>query len=496
MKTDVHNEKTTAVLVVHGIGAQNESDTLRKLLDGLRRAGCEADDERAPGGCVWCGRHLRFYEVYWADICKGEQARGSFEIMRTLSLAWYPMLNWLRGNYREADIPLSRKLFWVLVMPVVHLLLIATYWGASLLVQVYRGLREGGSRVREKKLALKDQPANAANASVWSRLRELATAPPPENHLDVFLDEFAGDVLSYVSSAGKVVLDTDSRASSRGCGAPKELAQVHERVMDRFHSQLLRACREGCDDIHVLAHSLGTVVAYHALTGLNGHPGAGERREEIVQATSRVRHLHTLGSPLEKIRFFWPGLMPGNPPLGGACPLWDNHVSWFDPVAGMLGRFQGFQPVRNHRLLGGGMLRAHVVYEHSDVFLKSLAESMDVTPSLRPASIGERWKERCLLLGETLLGPLAVLVLLVAGACVALLVVHLIPWLVSLVARLFFEPQQWQPWVDMLARIMMWMFGAAFVLGSFATALTEHRRFWGPEKRGTPGPVSSQPRQS
>ena len=52
---------------------------------------------------------------------------------------------------------------------------------------------------------------------------------------------------------------------------------------------------------------------------------------------------------------------------------WDNFVSFFDPVSGALRSFADWGTIANHRLLGGGFFRGHVVYERSPVFLESPA---------------------------------------------------------------------------------------------------------------------------
>src|SRR5690606_4738654 len=154
---------------------------------------------------------------------------------------------------------------------------------------------------------------------------------------------------------------------------PDALRRIQPAIVARFHEQLLRAQSDGCATIHVVAHSLGTVVMYHALRGLGRAAGNGEA---VRAAAARVRRLYTIGSPLEKIRFFWPRLRTSENLAGERIIAWDNFVSWFDPVAGMLRRYDEWGGVRNHRLLGGGFVRGHVVYEHSPVFLHALTEGL------------------------------------------------------------------------------------------------------------------------
>ena len=72
--------------------------------------------------------------------------------------------------------------------------------------------------------------------------------------------------------------------------------------------------------------------------------------------------------------------------LGGACCVYHRGEKVVDLWGG----------VRNHRLLGGGLVRGHVVYEHSPVFLQVLTEGFAGRPC-RYAAAGGRgwWMPRC-----------------------------------------------------------------------------------------------------
>jgi hypothetical protein len=64
---------------------------------------------------------------------------------------------------------------------------------------------------------------------------------------------------------------------------------------------------DGCQSIHIVAHSLGTVVMYHALRGFGVDNAVRADRPTLSEAMATIEHLYTIGSPLEKIRFFLAG---------------------------------------------------------------------------------------------------------------------------------------------------------------------------------------------
>jgi len=258
--------------------------------------------------------------------------------------------------------------------------------------------------------------------------------------VDRLLDEYAADVFNYINSAG----DTFSPERK----VPEELHHVYREIMGRFYDQLIRMRNDGCQSIHIVAHSLGTVVMYHALRGLKLDEATRADRLAMSEAMASIEHLYTIGSPLEKIRFFWPGLRPEANLAGERQITWDNFVSYFDPVAGMLRRFNEWGPVNNHRLLGGGFLSGHVVYERSDVFLGRLTEGL-FGQAMAPRRTGrETLKDMAMLLGETLLAPSVLSVLLASGTALWIMTVALLPFLVSLPFRLFVGPEIWGPILD------------------------------------------------
>ena len=78
----------TALLVVHGIGAQERGDTLHKLTRGLQLVD-PAFDPQPVGDCIegtLGGCPVRLYEVYWADLLKGDVVQRTFLINELQSL--------------------------------------------------------------------------------------------------------------------------------------------------------------------------------------------------------------------------------------------------------------------------------------------------------------------------------------------------------------------------------------------------------------------------
>lgn len=386
-----------AVLVVHGIGAQKPGEAVGKLIAGLSRVERDFGAGGHDGVLTLGGQPVRFYEVYWADLLMGPASRGAFRIQELESVTWFPLLNLLHRSYPKGTWSFL-KLAWC-ALPLVNLLMLLGYFGAGVVLEVIKGKRRPSRSVRRA----------AKNA----RLKVIK---------DLF-DEYVGDVFSYVSSAGKAFY----REKNEPAFAPG-LEGVHGRIVQRFYDQLMKAQADGCAAIHVVAHSLGSVVTYHALSGFGF-----EGDEAVRAACANVRRVYTIGSPLEKIRFFWPPLTPDGPPLGGTRIEWDNFRSYFDPVAGRLRQVAEWGELRNHGLLGGGFFRGHLVYEHSPVFLAALTRGLAGRELPLERTPDERRRDFFVLLGETLLAPFAVVLVLLIGAAIFAGTAVLIPYVLSLV---------------------------------------------------------------
>jgi hypothetical protein len=291
---------------------------------------------------------------------------------------------------------------------------------------------------------------------------------------DKLMDKYPGDVTNFITSMAQLACLREDLALARTFGGqlprdaitqalPQERVQafldVHRRESDlmslaerasaRFaRAAWIAAIQDGCTEVQVLAHSLGTLVAYHAMNQASSLRGAVAG---LGTPAARLTRFHTIGCPLEKIHFFWPRLITprrDKPSLVGQGPddskvaidvhpefKWMNYYSGSDKVSGALTRFQGWQGVVNHRLAGlGGVLSAHVAYKHNASFLCALGKQLGASfeaprgGGLRPA-LGWIWSTSQLVLLPLLtiaicffgLALLAVFSLLTAGLLTGLI---------------------------------------------------------------------------
>lgn len=447
-----------ALLVVHGIGAQEPHDTLRKLVEGLRRVDVDFAPRMDGASLVgtFAGQPVRLHEVFWADLLKGDVTRGTFLMHELQSLAWFPWFNLRRGNYGRGDYSAARLAWWCLVLPVVNFLLLFAYYGASFFAQVLSGSAASRPRAGQR------------------------PAPTP---LDRLLDEYAGDVLNYVNSA--------AQAFYRAAGepdVPRGVQGVQKQVVQRFYDRLVEAAEvDGCRSISVVAHSLGTVVAYHALSGFDpdGHSPLPDR---VQVAVGKVSHLYTIGCPLEKIRFFWPRVAPVATPGRDSRITWHNFVSFLDPVAGVVRTFTDWGPVVNHRLLGGGFLSAHIVYERSAAFLATLGAGLGAHAVHLHRSPVERTRDALLLTAETLVAPVLLALVLAVGAGLFVAVALLVPYGLSWTVRWWMAPEVWGPIVDAASLVGLGAMTLTFLVAPALRASVAHRRHWA---RDAPPPTAT-----
>lgn len=124
--------------------------------------------------------------------------------------------------------------------------------------------------------------------------------------------------------------------------------------------------REGCTELHVLAHSLGSAIAYDWLAARGPTPEKG----------LSVATLHTIGSPLNKFWFLDHSIAERArdrtqvPAL--AQGLWRNYWSPADPISGCLSRYRGVEDRRLGTL--GLYLVSHVRYWSRKEVLESIRE--------------------------------------------------------------------------------------------------------------------------
>lgn len=111
----------------------------------------------------------------------------------------------------------------------------------------------------------------------------------------------------------------------------------------------------GVNEIHILAHSLGTVISYDWLQS---------RQDESVPVTV----LHTLGSPLDKFWYIDHTRQRRQADDQGLpakrLVSWTNYWAWSDPVSGNLDHYQlSNRTIINHRMRWlGACCVSHVAY--------------------------------------------------------------------------------------------------------------------------------------
>jgi hypothetical protein len=243
----------------------------------------------------------------------------------------------------------------------------------------------------------------------------------PRTPLDSFLDNSFADVFNYVDAAG----DADAFVP----GAARA-------IYDVFRSTLERAVLiDRCTEIQILAHSLGSVITYHALTTYH------DDTESLVSLAGTnddrppLTHVFTIGSPLEKFRFFWPKLIAGRH-APSASFEWHNFTSPGDLVAGPLRTYAWVPRISNHSIAGAwGLLTAHTGYRRQPSFLRIFGPALTGEPVGKLSVRQSVGRKSFALLYETVGIPLGIMALAVIGAVyiyfVFSFVVRLFAWLLD-----------------------------------------------------------------
>ncbi|TFV92235.1 hypothetical protein E4P40_03275 [Blastococcus sp. CT_GayMR20] len=404
------------IVLVHGIGEKTHGETLDKFLNGLTGSVSDAgltSRQRGHAAVSVSGRTFRVYEAWWADVLTPDAVQGTFDAFTATEITWFPWLNWRQGLY--ADKPGVKVMIWTVVLRPIMVVLPVLI----MLVGV-----------------------------VFRRLPRV-------------LEQEAGDVTNYLNSAG-LALPDDSK-----------LRDVSDRVMSRFAAALESAARDGCSRVIVVGHSLGSVVAYHGLTGHVQQTPA--RRRAFLSsgpARSLVTNLITIGSPLEKIRFFWPLLVAtGSHRLpSGIC--WDNIRDRLDLVAGKLRHADSFGPVHDHALAGRAwLLTAHTAYERNPYFMRLLLDRSGVTDvEVKRTTIPTR-----LLLGlKSVLLTLAAIAVLVVPFGITLVVIALFVFITIVIGAFEVAAESGASGVEFDDRLglalgwSLWLTPVAFFLGTLS----------------------------
>lgn len=477
------------LLLVHGIGAQESGDTTSQFVAGILRAFPEAHFNKDTRTLSVESRLIRLYEVYWADLLKKEN-KGSFNQDLMTSVTWLPWLHYRAGSYSAGDYSFVLVLFRTLVLVPVGVIFQLMYQGARLLAAICQAIRDsaktdsGSSGTRP--------PSEAAHSSRFSWRRIKATADEAKDRrtvLDEILDEYAGDVFTYVDSAGGA------------CREGSQFVHTAGQVHGRFYAALNQASDDGCSEIQIVAHSLGTVVTHLALSG---HNLTRFRQEEQQPETSsleplaQLTRLYTIGSPLEKIRFVWPKLITTD--LIGRMRFvgeraevlsttsfqaaayrmkWDNFYDPFDKISGKLKRFDHWGGVTNHRLLGlGGPLRSHVNYQSSRGFLTVISEGLAGKKVTVKNSLPTRVRNVVLSLGENLLVLVAVPITFLIGLAMVLFLAGGIAYLLGLLVGLFASEHATNVFKDVTMLFLAASLVLAFTIGGRVRASEARKKYW------------------
>lgn len=469
------------LVLVHGIGRQARGAMLRDFLAAWSLVVPDtAVTQRDPLAATLVlpdGRTIHVHEAWWAGELTGDLVRGTFEADAVYRLAWFPSLNRAAGLLDTRVHGGTAARLWTVVLPPAAAFLSLALWGLRVV-----GIVPGAA------LRLGDEPRPARES--LARLRRLATGaePPDESYgpVERILDDFAGDVVNYVNSAG-------------GLPPPRPgLAGVATRITDAVRAAAATAADDGCTELQVLAHSLGTVVAWHALAGV---VPADAPTPAANPGAMRLTRLYTIGSPLEKIRFFWPRLAAvrtERPVLaasgrvvaeGGPDFRWLNFHGVGDPVSGRLRPFGQWGHPENHRIPGlGGLATAHVRYTQNPRFLAALTEGLTGAPRAPTISAARRAWAATRATAENLLLPVILVALVLLGAGFAMASGHLSGWLLGAPLRAL----GYEAAARALQLVLTWsMLAGLTAVGALAARIRlreEHATYWARLPAGAPTP--------
>jgi hypothetical protein len=325
--------RSIGLVVVHGVGRQKPGETVDMLRQAFialpavgSRHGTLAGRRPAPEAAASAadpearlvldidapggGVSIRLYEAYWADLSTSRSYGRRDAVRYRLWLLW-TLVYPVRNffGHRYRPVPVAPLAF----------------------LRWFLELAATGVAAHLTDLALR------AALGLVGRGREI----------DRVLLDYGGDVFRYVS----------------GNRAP---------FLARFREAFARAAAENAE-VQILGHSLGSVIAYDALT-------AGILRPEEA---AKLSALHTWGSPLDKFYFVWPHRLRFElAPLPPHPPRWVNWHRRFDPFGGRLdffGSVHGLRAPENLRAKGPGWFAAaHTDYWTNPRVIGSLLEALGI----------------------------------------------------------------------------------------------------------------------
>ena len=350
----------TAVLIFHGMGKQLRFQSLNDVAAMLAKE-CESRWETSPliqtgqvkAGDDWLSRaeltlkddtgknrEIHLYEAYWAPLTEGKvTARDVTRFLYTA--AWQGMRNslsegfdrWMFGGRQRFRYPIS-----TLVGIIAAFLLISGMWGAYAVVVV--SAVGFFTRLFQSPAFSAGQPALESVSRAWAMIDAtavlwLALLMIAWSMRRLYV-QYVGDVAAYVSSHDVSKFNEIRNAiQNAACKATSAVYQAQQSGQQTY------------DKVIVVAHSLGSLIAYDALNRLIN--------EELAETGSttipgRTKLFLTFGSPLDKIAFIFrnqkKNSMVREALAAAKQPMivkydyrpakWINLHSWMDPVSGPL----------------------------------------------------------------------------------------------------------------------------------------------------------------
>ncbi len=374
--------KKVGLLFVHGIGEQKRWEFLRgtatQFAELMRQTDNKAavsvtdrtdDWKHAPGEpdtasgapvslsvtSANCNIDFECHEVWWADL-------GSRSGIADVILFWiWGLGQWCAPIYRELDASNLRKDDRDSYnKPVPKIAKLPTAAAGT------------GWEPRVRLALLLAAIAAACAAATWGLAKKLAGSILGQAPSPTIIVQYVGDVRTYEERAAP----GDTALSDPGF--PRRVS-----IRRRMITEMVAMADRGYDEWYVVAHSLGSVLAYNGLTEI-GHtlpnylpqrqwaslspqykkdPGCMTREDIDAMMPARPAWLKdtdvinrpllfanlkgflTYGSPLNKFAALWPRVVatatdrdPSDPPFTKSC-RWINLIAPSDPVAGVLDRF-------------------------------------------------------------------------------------------------------------------------------------------------------------
>ncbi len=449
------------LLVVHGVGKQNRGATMRGVLKGLQHSygdaiGIDWVENDRHALITGLGRPVHVIEVYWADLLRGETVEGTFDFARVFEVTWFPSLNARAGLLDPQIVSTGRVRRWTWTLAVLSPVLSCAVYGASLIAMF---------------TALPGRRKRAGAASEVPADRE-------RTWFDNAMDDIAGDVFNYV--------DGNQGSFPARTARTERIGENVGEIRGRFDDAHGRAVNAGCSEVQVVAHSLGTVIAFNAISFA-----------AATGSETRLTRVYTIGSPLEKFRFFWTPLLntPADDPHSASMDdharsappafAWDNFYSPLDLVSGKLNGFPGWPKPDNHVVPQlGGLASSHVAYDANPAFVSALGRGLGgPSPKIRTSRL-KRFRRGVLAVLQNLLLPLGIVLLAAFGLAALLAGGRILGWTMGIPVRSLGHEGVARG-IELVVVALVFLGGTVFaVMRGRRDAIAAHRKHWAPSETG------------